>query len=102
MVTGLTDLQKLLPVCQVVVIVVGQALSEKVTVAQVTRLEVISVQPFDELNARRAADAAGAAGWHRVGRVLGSSLTPLVSSSGRRGVACLKSRAGLAVAPGER
>lgn len=93
----------LLPVSQVVVVVIRQALSQKVSVTQVTRLEVGVVQPFDELDAGRAAEAAGAAGWHGVGRVLGTGLTPLVPSTrGGRGVARLEARAGLAVAPGER
>lgn len=94
----------LLPVGQVVVVVFRQALPEKVAVAQVTGLEVAVVQPFDELDARRAAEAAGAAGRHRLGRVLRPcGLAPLVAGArGGRGVARLEPRAGLAVAPGER
>lgn len=95
------NLWMFLPICKVVIVIVRQALSKKVAVTQVTRLEVISIQPFDKLDARRAAEVAGAAGRHRVGRVLGTSLAALVSSCRRRGVARLKSRAGLAVAPGE-
>lgn len=40
-----------LPICKVVVVVVRQALPKKVTVTQVTRLEVIGVQAFHELDA---------------------------------------------------
>lgn len=90
-----------LPICEVVIVIVWQALSKEVAVTQVTGLEVVSIQPFDKLDARRAAEVAGATGRHRVGRVLGAGLAALVSSRRRRGVARLKSRAGLAVAPGE-
>lgn len=93
----------ILPISEVVVIIIWQALSLKVTVAQVTRLEVGVIQPFDELDARRAAEAAGAASRHRVGRVLGGALATLVpSTGGGRGIARLEARARLAVAPGER
>lgn len=93
-------LQILLPISQVVV-VIRQALSKEVAVTQVTRLEV--VQPLDELDARRAVEAAGAAGGHRLRRVLGAALTPLVPPArGGGGLSRLETRAGLAVAPGER
>lgn len=85
-----------LPVCKVVVVIVRQALPQKVAVTQVTGLEVISIQAFD---ARGAAEVA--AGGHGVGRELGTGLAALVPPRGRRSVARLESRAGLAVAPGE-
>lgn len=40
-----------LPICEVVVVIVRQTLPKKVTITQVTGLEVIGVQAFDELNA---------------------------------------------------
>lgn len=94
-------LQMRLPVCQVVVVVIGQAFSKKVAVTQVARLEVgvVNVQSFNELNARGAAEAAGTAHWHRMGCILGGGLTALVPSCGRWSIACLKAWAGLAMAP---
>lgn len=88
-----------LPICKVVVVIVRQALPKEVTVTQVTGLEVIGVQAFHELDAWRAAEVA--ASWHGVGCVLWSGLAALVSPCGRRSVARLESRAGLALAPGE-
>lgn len=95
----------LLPVCQIVIIIIWQALPQKVTVTQVTGLEVgvFHIQAFNKLHTRCAAEAAGAAGWHGVGRVLGACLAALVSStSGRWSITSLKTRTGLTMAPGER
>lgn len=88
-----------LPICKVVVVIVRHALPKEVTVTQVTGLEVTGVQAFHELDAWRAAEVA--ASRHGVGRVLWSGLAALVSPCGRRSVARLESRAGLALAPGE-
>lgn len=88
------------PICQVVVVIIRQTLPKEVAVTQVTGLEVIGVQAFNELDARRAAEVASR--WHCVGCVLCRGLAALVSPSGGRGIAGLKARARLAVAPGER
>lgn len=94
-----SDSRAFLPICEVVVVIIRQTLPKKVTVTQVTRLEVIGIQAFDKLNAWRTAEVASR--WHCVGCVLWGGLAALVSTSGRRSVARLKARARLAMAPGK-
>lgn len=99
-----TCLKLILPISQVlIIIVIWQAFPLKVSVTQVTRLEVSVIETLYQLDAGGAAEAAGAASRHRVSCVLRGAFTALVGAAcGGRSVAGLETGAGLTVAPGQR